>query len=364
MVGQTAGMGLPADFVWGVATSDVLARGAAPRSDWRRWEEDRALESSSEGVGFATGANSDDFERLAQLGLHHVAITAEWARIEPYGGSIEAAELERLIEVFTAAREAGLQPWAILHHGSLPGWFSEDTEGFRRGIDVSAHWSRQVDRAAECLDGLAAGWIPSVDPIGWAIDSHRLGLRPPGRRNSDADSVADAVEGALAASFEAWRLLSSGDRPVLAWFGQGHDESDLWIEAVRDGIFRPPNRAPVEREEWADAFDLIGLDWADPSDPERLADRLHEIPDLLPGRDVLLCGCSIDTADEGKRERALSTWLDSTAEAIDDGVAVRGMVFEPALDGYDFARGRTGNRGLLTIDREPKPAFRWIEAQR
>lgn len=355
-------MGLPDDFAWGAIASNVLAEGAALRSDWHRWERRRRLGSSGSGASFANTPESADFELLSELGFDHLGVTVEWARVEPFPGSVEPAELERMAELFVRARDAGLRPWAILHHGSLPGWFTDDTDGFRRPGAPSIHWSRQVDRVAEHLDGLAVGWIPSIDPIGWAVESHRLALRPPAR--PDPDDTADAVIGVLDAVFDAARLLSSGDGPVLAWFGSGHPESDVWIEAVVEGVLRLPGRHAEERPELADAFDLIGVDWTDPDEPELYDERLHSLDDVLPDRDVVLGGLTVATTDEAERERLLTGWLESMSVAIDDGVRIRGAFFDPVIDGYDMPSGRMRHRGLLDADREPKPALRWITAQR
>ena len=355
-------MGLPDDFAWGAITSNVLAEGAAPRSDWHRWERRRDVDASGGGRAFANDPESTDFALLAELGFDHLGVTVEWARVEPHPGSVDRAELERFAELFARARAAGLSPWAVLHHGSLPGWFSDDTDGFRRPGAPSIHWCRQVDRVAEQLDGLAAGWIPSVDPIGWAVESHRQGVRPPAR--TDADGTRDAVVGVLDAVFDAARLLSSGDAPVLAWFGSGHPESDVWIEAVGEGVLRLPGRHPEERPDLADAFDLLGVDLTDPDDPARFDERVHSLGDVLPGRDLVLCGLTVATTDEAKREQLTVGWLETVSSAIDDGVGIRGAFFDPAIDGYDMPGGRELTRGLLTADREPKPVVRWITAQR
>ena len=125
-----------------------------------------------------------------------------------------------------------------------------------------------------------------------------------------------------------------------------------------------PNRGPVERPDLADAFDLIGVDALEPDHPERFGERLRSVGESLPGRDLLVCGLTLDTTDEHRRETTLAGWLDDTLDAISDGVAIRGAVFEPIVDGYDMRAGRVTHRGLLDRDREPKPAFGWVEAQR
>ena len=116
-----------------------------------------------------------------------------------------------------SARRAGLSTVATLHHGTLPGWFSEDTRGYLDAKEREYTWASHVERCAERYDGLVDVWVPIDDPVGWAIRGFLLGSRPPGIR--DPEQAAKAVEGALLANHAAWSVLRSGTTPVMAVFG-------------------------------------------------------------------------------------------------------------------------------------------------
>jgi len=351
-------MSLPADFRWGVTDSSLSAEGAAPAADWSRWERDGRVPISGDGAGFASDYD-DDLHLAAALGFLDVRITVEWARLEPSPGKVDTDALESIREILTAASHAGLRPWATLVHSTLPGWFADDERGFADPSSRSGWWARHVDRTAEALEDLVAGWVPIEDPIGLALRGHLLGIRPPGR--SDPETARSAVEGSLEATFEAWRLLRSGRAPVMGVFSapsvfaaasrkgaggsqaehqaqrQARDQAkhwervlwDPWLRALADGEMAWPWRAPVDRPELAGAFDLVGLA-ADhpvavdasgaagpyPPDaridasncaplPEELGVVLRRVHDRLGDQDLMVAGWGVSTADDDWRDELL-----------------------------------------------------------
>jgi beta-glucosidase len=69
-------MAFPEGFWWGTAASSTQAEGAAPRSDWYRWERDGRAPLSGEGNGFGR-RYTEDFSLLAEHGLHHHRLSLE-----------------------------------------------------------------------------------------------------------------------------------------------------------------------------------------------------------------------------------------------------------------------------------------------
>ena len=115
----------PADggFWWGTASSSTQSEGAAPASDWFRWEQAGRAPRSGDGNGFATRF-AQDFELFAGLGLTHHRLSIEWARVEPVEGRHDAEAVAHYREVLAAAARVGISPWVCLHHFTLPRWFA------------------------------------------------------------------------------------------------------------------------------------------------------------------------------------------------------------------------------------------------
>ncbi len=270
-------MTLPEDFWWGTAASSTQAEGAAPRSDWARWEALGKAPPSGDGNGFAT-RYADDFRLYASYGLTHHRLSIEWARIEPFEGRRDQDAIDHYTEVLRSARDAGVAVWVCLHHFTLPGWFSDDLGGFIDERGRGYHWPRHVDFVAETFGDLVFGWKPVNEPVAFAGAGWLLGVHPPG--SNDPGRFMEMLEATHLANHEAWRLLRSGGKPVSTihnlsplFAADDRPETRVAVELVdevvwgscdpraTEGVLQLPGRAPIHNEEFVSAFDLIGFSY-------------------------------------------------------------------------------------------------------
>ena len=388
------------ELIWASSDHPTTACGAAPRSDHSRWEALGFAESSLDGNNFST-TFAEHFDMLVEHKLTAVRLTIDWARVEPFPGRADHGALERLEEIYHAANERNLAVWTTLHHGSLPGWFSEDTDGFATTNGPSLHWSRHIEAMAERFDPLTHLWAPVDDPLGWAVRGYHLGTHPPGKHSLPTDNGAliDALVGALDATFESHRILRAGDTPVAGIFrppivragidAQGNRCDDerafwddvlwsSWIYAIRDGELEWPGRARRQQPHTADAFDylIIGssgvvvagaegrLTTGEEHTTDSLLETLHRTSELLPKHDLIVGGFGGGRGDETSQMGVIESQLVQVGQTLDDGLPIRGVMLEPLSYGYDPTTGRWETGGLFTLDREEKPTFRLIDAQR
>jgi beta-glucosidase len=400
-------MGFPEGFWWGTAASSTQTEGAAPRADWYRWERDGRAPLSHDGNGFGT-RYAEDFALMAEHGLTHHRLSLEWARLEPEPGRHDQDAVDHYLDVLRAARAAGIEIWVCLHHFTLPGWFSEDERGF---VDEHARryfWARHVDWVGETFGDLVFGWKPINEPLWYAMSGYRLGTAPPGRRSGEA--FADALEAIHLASFDAWRLLRSGGKPVATIEGitplfpatRGRDPAEreqaderarlfddmIWcgLRAWRDGVLAVPGRAPIELPDMAGSFDLLGFSYyaaqavyadgagvypidAEPGPmgyapwPEGLDVVLRRLADEFPGRALLVDECGLgtrrapdsvrDTGDDA-RVAYLTDCLGRVERAIEDGIDIEGFFHWTAVDNYEWLEGFDMLFGLFDRDRNAK----------
>jgi beta-glucosidase len=288
-----------------------------------------------------------------------------------------------------------------LHHTSLPGWFSEDEGGFRDERARGYYWARHVDRCGEWFEDLVAGWVPVEDPVGWAVRGFLRGVRPPGRREPDV--AREAIIGALEANHDAWRLLRSGDKPVMCVLGlpsvfaadadsrteANHWQRVLWntpLRARREGVLEVPGGAELERPEMAGAFDLIGVAFDHPiavgvdgavgpypatgrlddagfaPNPAELGEVLQRVAEDAPGAPVVVASNGVATKDDAWREELLRSTLDVLADVRAAGVDLRGYFHDGGIDGYEWNLGFGAPRGLVARDRSLKPSARWLQS--
>jgi beta-glucosidase/6-phospho-beta-glucosidase/beta-galactosidase len=315
---------------WGTGAAATQCEGAAPRADWAGWESDGRVPASGDGNGFRT-RYADDLALWAEHGLRRHRLTIEWARLEPYDGQWDQTAVDHVRSVLRAAGDAGVEVWACLLHGSAPGWFTDDRRGWLDDKAARLAWPHYVDRVAEEVGDLVAGWVPIHEPDLQARLGFLDGTFPPGRH--DADDHRDALAALRRAEDEAARLLRGGGRPVAvsARFDTvgGPDErgdEDMLV------VGSPVTELEPALERAADAFGAAGADLlvvtGDPdtgADPDQRAVRL-------------------------RRARAV------VEEAARGGLAVRGAFVLPAVDGYEWHRGFDAKVGLFDRDRNPRPA--------
>lgn len=386
-------------FAWGIGASGASLEGLAPDSTaGRELDVTDAPRPDASGIGFRS-TYRDDLDRFAAAGVTEVRLPVEWARVEPTNGRVDVAEIEHLRAVFGAARESGLDVWACLVDGTLPGWFAHDERGFSDERSRKYFWARHVERAGEFLGDLVAGWVPFHEPNRWAHLGWIDGVRPP-RRVADGRGFAVALEGALLATVDAARRLRSAARPVATstWtvplFAARPDPdtpadpateaATAALDRVLWGTFRRMlaeevvavgDRSPVAVPGARDAFDEIGFTYRQAAAvradgamlpyPQTMAVEpdgrvtwahgfalaLHHVADAFPDHALRVTGVGATAVEDDRQEEYVREVSDVVVDARDGGMDLRGVWWESPVDAP-----RHPGRGLWTAGREPRPA--------
>lgn len=387
---------------WGAAVTAFGTRGVAPTSDWGAWIDEGRMPRSGDGNGFGVDF-ATDLALAAELGLSALRWTIDWARLVPRPGRWDSREADVVTEVLRAAKAAGIDVWAVLHEGPLPGWFTDDQRGFRDEIGLRRTWPQHVDRVAETFGDQVAGWIPVLDPFALAGRGHLTGTRPPAGR--DEGEFLDSLHQLHLASYEAMRLLRSGDPDVVACVdvepahagvhSRSPDEREAarsraatidrlrtgtWTRALRDGVLSLPGRADAELEGLATGYDVLGITYrgattvfADgsqgpyPGDAPVAADGhapwaeglglvLRALSDELPGQHLAVVGTGlVDVADEWRVELVHQT-ATQVERAMADGVAVTDVFWETLVDAWNPDTGLDVPDGVVSRARERRPS--------
>ncbi len=334
--------------------------------------------------------------------------TIDWARLEPHPGRWDSDAADHVTEVLRQARRSGLDVWAVLHDGPLPGWFADDQGGFADDAGRRRTWPRHVDRVAEEFGDLVAAWVPVLDPLARATEGFLDGSRPPGR--SDPRGFLEAIRDLHLASYEAWRLLASGDQPVACCVdtapvrpgvvSREPDEREeaerrahtidrirnCWTRELRDGVISVPGLAELELPGLVGAYDLVGYTYrgahtayADgtlgpyPADAvptpdgrapwtEGLGVATRRLAEDLPGRTFALLGTGITVPEDDRRTEVLHGSALELERARADGVAVTHAFWESVIDGWTPECGLAVPDGVVTRSRERRPSADALQA--
>jgi beta-glucosidase len=192
---MTTHLELPADFVWGVATSAYQIEGAVAvdgrkPSIWDTFSHTPGKIDNNDHGDVATDSYhrlDEDLALLRELEVNAYRFSIAWPRVLPDGhGTPNPAGLAYYDRLVDGLLEAGIRPFATLYHWDLPqtlqdrgGWPLRETA--ERFADYAALMARTLgDRVAD--------WVTINEPVCSAWIGHLEGLMAPGHTD-----LAEAV---------------------------------------------------------------------------------------------------------------------------------------------------------------------------
>ncbi|MFF1909982.1 GH1 family beta-glucosidase [Kitasatospora sp. NPDC058218] len=377
----------------------------------------------------------EDIALMRGLGLDGYRFSIAWSRVQPTGaGPVNPAGLAFYDRLVDALLEAGITPLPTLFHWDLPQAL-EDTGGWL-DRDTAYRFAEYAAIAADRLGDRVPTWITLNEPFVHMVYGYALGTHAPGRAlmldalptahhqllghglaaaalrerglevmiannltpvwpasSSDADlAAADAYDALHNRLFTDPLLL--GRYPDLSAYGVAPDlggcvhDGDLKLISATplDGLgvnYYNPTRiaAPTDpglpfAEAPIEGVPRTAFDW--PVVPDGLRELLTGLRDrygtALPPVTITENGCSTTaTLDDQPRIDYLAGHLDALAEAVVQGVDVRGYFTWSLMDNLEWAEGFHQRFGLVHVDfetqkRTPKASYAWyrdvIAAQR
>ena len=358
---------------------------------YHRWREDTALQRD--------------------LGCNAYRLSISWPRVVPTGsGAVNEAGLAFYDRLVDELLRNGIRPFVTLYHWDLPqalqergGWSSRETV---------AAFGRYADVVARRLGDRVRDWMTLNEPEVVAFAGHWVGVHAPGIRDfATAVGVSHHLLLAHRAAADAIRAADpdarvgialnlspcdpASDAPADAdaaarmdgylnrWFldplfGRGYPKDML-------ELYRPYFDRGGELDGYDGALDFLGVNYyarrvvragggplrADRIDPEgehtaigwevhppsfrKLLVRLHR--DYAP-RHMYVTENGAAYDDEVKSDRVddparvafLARHFDAAAEAIGEGVPLRGYFIWTLMDNFEWAHGTSKRFGIIHTD--------------
>ncbi|MFE0027470.1 family 1 glycosylhydrolase [Amycolatopsis sp. NPDC059021] len=165
-------------FSWGVATAGFQSEGSAPDSNWKRYVDARtpAIKDPYGNAVDFRHRYAEDIARARDLGVKVFRFSVEWARIEPWQGQLDEAELAYYDDVVQHILDAGMKPMITLDHWVYPGWVAE--QGGWGGDRMVGEWLANARRVVERYRGKGAQWITINEPTVYVLNEIRNGGLP------------------------------------------------------------------------------------------------------------------------------------------------------------------------------------------
>ncbi|QXT63732.1 glycoside hydrolase family 1 protein [Tessaracoccus palaemonis] len=398
----------PEGFFWGVASAAHQVEGNNTNSDlWLLEHVPGTIFAEPSGDALDHYHRyAEDIALIASLGFDTYRFSLEWARIEPAPGEYSVAELDHYRRMLEQCHAHGLRPVVTFHHFSSPRWLLaaggwEDPETparFARYCAVAMeHLGDLIDMACTLNEPnlpylLAELGITGEPPEAraeipvWANAAAELGIDPariaPFQFNATPTGFAIKVAAHRAAT-EAIKSVRP-DLPV-GWTLANTDVQaapggEAYAERVRAAvnvrfleISRDDDFVGIQNY-GRHVFGADGLLGAEPGMPVNsqgeeiypagLAAAVREAWDVA-AVPVVVTENGLATDDDAQRVGFLEGALEGLAEAIRDGVDVRGYIAWTAFDNYEWIFGYAPKFGLIAVDRTtqrrtPKPSAHWL----
>ncbi|MBQ0902071.1 glycoside hydrolase family 1 protein [Micromonospora sp. U21] len=379
-------MDLPADFLWGTATSAHQVEGGNTNNDWWDFEHhptSAAQTSSGDGIDHFH-RYSDDFALLRSLGHNAHRLSIEWSRIEPAPGEFSRTAIAHYRRVLTALAGTGMTAFVTLHHFTLPRWFA--ARGGWLAPDAIDLFTRYCAHVTAELGSLMPYICTLNEPQMIALHGYLEGYHPPGLTNPVLwRRVGSVLLDAHLAAVPAIRAAGGAQiglavqLPVLApardddacrslhrlmryeivdryldnlagpdggdWLGVQYYRKQ-WVDPASPTWFgEPPTGTPLTQMGWA-------------VHPDGLREMLHRA--AATGLPLYVTENGIATTDDTERITYLTTHLAALAQACAEGVDVRGYLHWSAFDNFEWSEGYRPRFGLISVDdsfaRLPKPS--------
>jgi len=198
----------PSSFLWGAAISSYQCEGDNSNSDWCRWERERGLEEA------AAACNhyylfKKDFQLARRINLNSLRFSIEWARIQPSSFVFLEEEIIHYQSVIDSLLNYKLKPLVTLHHFTNPLWFADGGGWLEaRNIDYFLAYLRRV---VESLKDKVDTWFIFNEPLVYIYNGFIQGAWPPGKKSlKEAKKVLNNIIAAYLTGYEEIKRIYQG----------------------------------------------------------------------------------------------------------------------------------------------------------
>ncbi|MDA8309057.1 MAG: family 1 glycosylhydrolase [Actinomycetota bacterium] len=213
-----------------------------PQNNWGAWERAGKVRLPAPGQPGTWEDPGRVLDLAAAAGAEVLAISVEWARIEPRPGELDGFALERYAATFAAAASRGITPIAVLHDVAHPAWLGEE---FWLTPGAPDRFNDHVARVVPPLCASCRHWVTLRQPNLVALAGWVDGRHPPRRMGALADAWA-VVDNFLTAHVLTYATIHNQQPGAQVLLGLRASSSYDWDRLMVDLLCAPA--LGVERE--------------------------------------------------------------------------------------------------------------------
>ncbi|MCP4652886.1 MAG: glycoside hydrolase family 1 protein [Candidatus Omnitrophica bacterium] len=386
----------PHYFLWGAATSSYQTEGGNLNSDWSDWEKSRKLQPAADACKHYQQF-PQDFQLASDLGLKALRFSIEWSRICPRPGEVCQRELSHYKAVIKSLKDNGLKPFLTLHHFTNPRWFAH-SGGWLNSKNID-YFLQYLSVTAQALKEDVDYWLIFNEPLVYLFNGYIKGIWPPGK--TSLPIAIRAFKNIISAYKTGyWEIKNickhnpsvaqvSLAKHMIAFSPCPNSKLGGLSAALRDKLFNTSLCAYLKKNKCLDflALNYYYKEYTKFSGPlgEECSHKHKERKNYL-GWNIYPQGLyqmlirskklnlPIMITENGTAEESSEMYQDymvkhlkAIADAIADGVDVRGYFWWSLIDNFEWDKGFEPRFGLAHVDystfaRKLKPfAFRYAK---
>lgn len=371
-------LAFPQGFYWGTATSAHQVEGGLI-NDWSEWEKsaDRLAYLKGKNLDpleFQSGlaANSwehleDDITCMKEVNSNAYRFSLDWSRIEPEEGKFDQAALEKYHSFIKRLKEENIEPFVTLWHWPVPLWLRD--KGGWQNKNIVTYFKNFTKKVVESFPEVKF-WLTLNEPNVYAGKSYLEGSWPPLKKNLFLYfRVTHNLIRAHRAAYETIKKIKPSCQVGIVSNLIDFDSAGGVINNIL---------AAVARWAWNDYIlkriknhgDFIGMNFYfhnrvnygfSKNKNEKVSDMGWElypqsVKSLLLNikkynKPIYITENGLADSNDTYRAWYITEVLKSVAEAIQEGVDVRGYFYWSLLDNFEWAEGFAMKFGLFSIDR-------------
>ena len=400
-------MDFPEGFLWGASTAGHQVEGGNVNADiWPlEWAEETLFTEPSGDACDHYHRYPEDIGIMADLGFNAYRFSLEWARIEPEEGWFSRAALDHYRRMIGTCLEHDITPVVTYCHFTTPRWFAG--QGGWSGPAAVDRFARYAEAATAHLGDLLP-WVATLNepnvmtmleltgviPLGAGargpiaelpesvdagVGGHDPSVYQMGLVGSTCERMTEihraAVEAIRSGPGDAkvgWTLAlvdlqagPGGEERLerarrgaqLDWLEVSRDDDWVGVQTYSRNVLGPDGALPV-----ADGVPTFQTGWE--VYPEALGHTVRLAAEHA-GVPVVVTENGMATDDDEARTAYTKAALQGMADAMADGVDVRGYLHWTLLDNFEWMSGFAKTFGLIafdpvTFERTVKGTARWL----
>jgi beta-glucosidase len=191
---DNAGVNLmPADFLFGTATSAHQVEGGNNLNDWAAFESRPGSIKGNQMSRLAAdhwNRVTDDIDLMSAMGANAYRFSIEWSRVEPVQGQWDEKAWSHYAGEISQLKKAGIEPMVTLLHFTLPEWLAR--KGGLMAPQFPELFSRYTSEVVWRFGDQVKLWCTINEPNVLMYQSYVSGVWPPGIKDTSLASQAFA----------------------------------------------------------------------------------------------------------------------------------------------------------------------------